>query len=141
MRSNKEENMFGEKTGRETNVSGPISGLLEKGCEFEGKLTFEGTVRINGKFNGEVFSEGTLIIGEGAVVDGKIDCGSILIHGEVSGSIRAKERIEMHAPAVVQCDINAQTLVIDEGVVYEGSCSMGKRATVHAIETEKQFAN
>lgn len=134
--------MFGEKAVREGGVtSGTISGLLEKGCEFEGKLTFEGTVRINGKFSGEVFSEGTLVIGEGALVDGNIDVGSVLIHGEVSGSIKASDRIEMHAPAVVQCDISAQTLVIDEGVVYEGSCSMGKRATVHAIETEQKLAN
>lgn len=133
--------MFGEKAVREAGASGPITGLLEKGCEFEGKLTFEGTVRINGKFSGEVFSEGTLVIGEGAVVDGKIDVGSVLIHGEVSGNIKASDRIEMHAPAVVQSDISAQTLVIDEGVVFEGSCSMGKRATVHAIETEKKLAN
>lgn len=133
--------MFGEKGVKESVASNSISGLLEKGCEFEGKLTFEGTVRINGKFTGEVFSEGTLIIGEGAMVDAKVDVGSVLIHGEVSGSIKAHERIEMHAPAVVQCDIMSQTLVIDEGVVFEGSCSMGKGATVHKIEPEKQIAN
>jgi len=133
--------MFGEKTGKEPGSGGAVSGLLEKGCEFEGKLTFEGTVRINGKFSGEIFSDGTLIVGEGALLDGKVDVGSILIHGEVSGSIRAKDRIEMHAPAVVQSDITAQTLVIDEGVVFEGSCAMGKSATVHALGTEKQLAN
>lgn len=134
--------MFGEKAAMgDTSGRGPISGLLEKGCEFEGKLTFEGTVRINGKFNGEIFSEGTLIVGEGAALDAKIDVGSIMIHGEVSGSIQANDRIEMHAPAVVKCDIRAQTLVIDEGVVFEGSCSMGKGATLHKIESEKQVAN
>lgn len=134
--------MFGDKNiGGEGSGRGSISGLLEKGCEFEGKLTFEGTVRINGKFTGEIFSEGTLVIGEGAVLDAKVDVGSIMIHGEVSGSIQASDRIEMHAPAVVKCDIQAQTLVIDEGVVFEGSCSMGKGATVHKLEAEKQAAN
>ncbi len=131
--------MFGEKT-RESMVSaggGAISGLLEKGCEFEGKLTFEGTVRINGKFKGEIFSDGTLIIGEGAAVFGKVDVGNVLIHGEVNGNIKAQDRIEMHTPAVVEGDIMAQTLVIDEGVVFEGSCSMGKKATVHNIENVK----
>lgn len=127
--------MFGEKGNiREVTASGPISGLLEKGCEFEGKLTFEGTVRINGKFAGEIFSDGTLIVGEGASIDGKVDVGSIIIHGEVKGNISAKDRIEMHTPAAVDGDIKAQTLVIDEGVIFEGSCSMGKKATVHAIE-------
>jgi len=134
--------MFGEKGVKEAlGSSGAISGLLEKGCEFEGKMTFEGTVRINGKFSGEVFSEGTLIVGEGALVDAKIDVGTIMVHGEVIGSLKAGERIEMHAPAVVRGDICAQTLVIDEGVIFEGSCSMGKRGTVHALEPEKQIAN
>lgn len=118
-------------------TSGPISGLLEKGCEFEGKLTFEGTVRINGKFSGEIFSEGTLVVGEGAALDGKIDVGNIIIHGEVRGTIKAHDRIEMHTPAVVEGDINAQTLVIDEGVIFEGSCAMGKKATVRAIDSVK----
>ncbi len=126
--------MFGEKSMREVTGPGPISGLLEKGCEFEGKLTFEGTVRINGKFTGEIFSEGTLIVGEGASVDGKVDVGNVIIHGEVKGAITAHDRIEMHMPAVVDGDIKAQTLVIDEGVIFEGSCSMGKKGTVHAIE-------
>lgn len=130
--------MFGEKGGREmTNTGSPISGLLEKGCEFEGKLTFEGTVRINGKFSGEVFSDGTLIIGEGATIEGKLDVGSVIIHGEVSGTLKAHDRIEMHTPAIVEADITAQTLVIDEGVVFEGSCTMGKKATVHSIEGVK----
>ncbi len=130
--------MFGEKGTREGAVgSGPISGLLEKGCEFEGKLTFEGTVRINGKFSGDIFSDGVLIVGEGAAIDGKIDVGSIIIHGEVNGILKAHDRIEMHTPAVVEGDITAQTLVIDEGVIFEGSCSMGKKATVHALEGVK----
>lgn len=131
--------MFGEKNERIglPVPSGAISGLLEKGCEFEGKLTFEGTVRINGRFIGEIFSEGTLVIGEGASVEGKIDVGNILIHGEVSGSVKAQDRIEMHTPAIVQAEITAKTLVIDEGVIFEGSCTMGKKATVHAIEGAK----
>lgn len=126
--------MFGEKGVRDMTTSGPISGLIEKGCEFEGKLTFEGTVRINGKFSGEIFSEGTLVVGEGAAIDGKLDVGNIIVHGEVRGTIKAHDRIEMHTPAVVEGDITAQTLVIDEGVIFEGSCSMGKKATVHSLE-------
>lgn len=129
--------MFGEKGMRDVAVAGPISGLLEKGCEFEGKLTFEGQVRINGKFTGEIFSEGTLIVGEGAAIEGKVDVGSIIIHGEVRGEIKAHDRIEMHTPAIVQGDITAQVLVIDEGVIFEGTCSMGRKATIHSLEGMK----
>lgn len=132
--------MFGEKEVRDMTASGPISGLIEKGCEFEGKLTFEGTVRINGKFTGEIFSEGTLVVGEGAMLDGKLDVGNVIVHGEVRGTIKAHDRIEMHTPAVVEGDITSQTLVIDEGVIFEGSCSMGKKATVHSIDGASKSA-
>src|SRR3989338_4697156 len=125
--------MFREKG--DSMASQQMNGLLEKGCEFEGKLTFEVTVRINGKFSGEVFSEGTLVIGDGAKLDAKIEVGTCIIHGEVSGTLNARERIEMHAPAIVRGEITAQTLVIEEGVLFEGSCSMGAQAaSVHSIE-------
>ena len=128
--------MFGEKEMAFS--EGGLSGLLEKGCSFEGKLNFEGTVRINGEFSGEIFSEGTLIIGEGAKVDAKVEVGAVVIHGEVTGSITAKDRIEMHAPAVIQGDISAQTLVVDEGVVFEGSCKMGRKGSLHAVDLSKE---
>ncbi len=135
--------MFGDRRdgGHEITETGPISGLLEKGCEFEGKLTFEGTVRLNGKFIGEIFSEGTLIVGEGALIDARVSVGSIIVHGEVKGSIKAGDRIEMHAPAVVRGEISANTLVIDEGVVFEGNCSMGSGATVHNLDHVKSVAS
>jgi cytoskeletal protein CcmA (bactofilin family) len=130
--------MFGEKG--EDLMNQQMNGLLEKGCEFEGKLTFEGTVRINGSFSGEIFSEGTLVVGEGAKIDAKVEVGSCTINGEVSGTLTARDRIEMNAPAVVRGDIKAQTLVIEEGVVFEGSCSMGTHASVHAIEEATEVA-
>ena len=131
--------MFGDRREDHamTSEGGPISGLLERGCEFEGKLTFEGTVRLNGKFSGEIFSEGTLIVGEGALIDARVTVGSVVVHGEVRGSIKANDRIEMHAPAVVRGDINAKTLVIDEGVTFEGSCAMAGGATVHNFDEVK----
>jgi len=101
--------------------------ILDKDASFEGKLTFEGTVVINGQFKGEIFSNGHLVIGQGGLVEGKIDIGSILIEGEVRGNIHAKEKIEVNAPAIVQGDISAPSLVMKEGAVFEGNCSMGKK--------------
>jgi len=132
----KEARMFGERDNFIEDNS--LTGLFEKGCEFEGKMSFEGTVRINGKLTGEIFSDGTLIIGEGAKVDAKIDAGSVVIHGEVKGTITAKDRIEMHAPAMVQGEITANTLVIDEGVVFEGTCKMGRKGVLHAVDLPKE---
>ncbi len=76
-----------------------INTLLGKGSEFEGKLTFEGTVRVDGKISGEIFSDDVLVVGEGASVSAEIDVGVIIVEGSVTGNIRAKRAVELHAPA------------------------------------------
>lgn len=103
---------------------GEINTLLGRGSEFEGKLTFEGTVRIDGKLKGEVFSDDTLVVGEGAVVEAEIDVGEIIVQGTVIGNIRAKRGIELHAPGRVKGDITTPSLQIDKGVVFEGRSFM-----------------
>jgi cytoskeletal protein CcmA (bactofilin family) len=103
---------------------GEITTLLGRGSEFEGKLTFEGTVRIDGKLSGEIFSEDVLVIGEGAQVNAEIDVGVIIVEGNVTGNIRAKRAVELHAPARVKGNIETPSLYIDKGVVFEGHSKM-----------------
>lgn len=103
---------------------GEINTLLGRGSEFEGKLTFEGTVRIDGKLSGEVFSDDVLVVGEGAVVNAEIDVGEIIIQGTVIGNIRAKRGIEIHAPGRVKGDLTTPALQIDKGVIFEGRSFM-----------------
>lgn len=105
-------------------VAGEITTLLGRGATFEGKLTFEGTVRIDGRFKGEVFSEDTLVIGEGAIVEAQIDIGEVIIQGTVIGNIVAKRSIEIHAPGRVKGDLHTPQLQIDKGVVFEGRSFM-----------------
>jgi cytoskeletal protein CcmA (bactofilin family) len=105
-------------------VAGEITTLLGRGATFEGKLTFEGTVRIDGRFKGEVFSDDTLVIGEGAIVEAQIDIGEVIIQGTVIGNIVAKRSIEIHAPGRVKGDLHTPTLQIDKGVVFEGRSFM-----------------
>jgi len=105
-------------------VVGEINTLLGKGSEFEGKLTFEGTVRVDGKLSGEVFSDDVLVVGEGAEVRAEIDIGEIIIQGTVVGNIRAKRAVEIHAPGKVKGDITTPSLQIDKGVIFEGKCFM-----------------
>jgi len=92
---------------------GEINTLLGRGSEFEGKLTFEGTVRIDGH-----------LIGEGAQVAAEIDVGVIIVEGNVTGNIRAKRAVELHAPARVRGNIDTPSLFIDKGVLFEGHCRM-----------------
>jgi len=126
--------MFGDKDRALKLVSEEATTLLDKGAEFEGKLTFEGKVQINGRFRGEIFSEGVLVIGEGAEVDAKIEIDTVIIQGQVTGNILAKRRIEMHPPAVVKGDIISPGLVVSEGAVFEGNCSMGREPAGRVFE-------
>jgi cytoskeletal protein CcmA (bactofilin family) len=101
-----------------------VTGVLDSGCEFEGKLCFQGTVRVGGSFKGQIFTPDTLIIGEGAKVEGEIDAGIVIISGEVQATIKARHRVEIHAPAVFRGSIVTPSLQVDEGVIFEGSSKM-----------------
>ena len=105
-------------------AAGEITTLLGRGAAFEGKLTFEGTVRIDGRFKGEVFSDDVLVIGEGAQVEAQIDVGEVIIQGSVIGNITAKRSIEIHAPGRVKGDLHTPSLQIDKGVMFEGRSFM-----------------
>jgi cytoskeletal protein CcmA (bactofilin family) len=98
---------------------------LGQGSRIEGKLTFEGSVRIDGQIEGEISSQDTVMIGEGAVVNAQIQATTIVILGRVQGDITARKRVELRSPAKLIGNINTPSLVIHEGVVFEGHCSMG----------------
>ncbi len=109
---------------RESAKAGEISTLLGRGSEFEGKLTFEGTVRIDGTLKGEVFSDDVLIIGEGAFVEAEVNVGEVIIQGTIVGNVRAKRSIEIHAPGAVKGDLTTPSLQIAKGVIFEGRSFM-----------------
>lgn len=103
-----------------------INTLLGRGSAFEGKLTFEGAVRIDGEFSGEIFSDDILVVGEAGIVRAELEIGSLVIEGAVEGNIRAKRSVEIHAPGRVTGNIVTPSLFIDRGVVFEGNCQMVK---------------
>ena len=106
------------------NPSAEVNALLGQGSEFEGKLTFEGTVRIDGKFTGEIFSDDTLIIGDGARVKAEIEVATVIVYGDVLGNIKAKTCVELHAPCKLKGNITSPQLVVDQGVLFDGNCQM-----------------
>ena len=117
-----------------------IAALLGRGTRYEGKLTFDGQVRIDGAFTGDVFSHGTLIVGEGAELDGSFNVGTLLVlGGVVSGKVIARELVELHAAAIVHADIETPKLFVDRGAKLYGKCTMGDEAAKeperHTIET------
>jgi len=101
-----------------------IIAVLGKGSEFEGKLTFEGAVQIDGKFTGEVFSKGTLIIGENARVKAEISVANVVVRGDMTGNIRAHNCVELHAPGRLVGNLVTPALYVQKGVIFEGNTIM-----------------
>jgi cytoskeletal protein CcmA (bactofilin family) len=101
-----------------------VSAYLGKQTFFEGKMTFEGVFRLDGRFEGEIFDSGTLIVGETASVKGKITLKTIIVNGVVEGEVHAKMRVEIHPMGKVYGSVSTPTLTIDEGGVFEGHCKM-----------------
>jgi len=103
---------------------GKINGLIDRGCSMDGKLSFDGSVQINGNFQGEIISDGILIVGPDAKVDGNIQVGSIIIEGNVQGTIVAGGRIELRKGSRLIADIRTTSIVIEEGAAFHGQCQM-----------------
>lgn len=104
--------------------SGEVHTLLGKGSEFEGKLTFEGQVRIDGKFNGQIITKDVLVIGDGAKVQAEIQAGTVIINGQVEGNVKATQIIELKTPGRVKGNLETPSLSMDRGVIFEGSLKM-----------------
>ncbi|HEX4743049.1 MAG TPA: polymer-forming cytoskeletal protein [Candidatus Limnocylindria bacterium] len=113
--------------------TGELNALLGKGSEFDGKLTFEGTVRIDGTFSGEITTSDTLIVGEGAKVSAEISCGTLIVHGEITGNISASAAVELHKPARVKGDVTTPALVIERGVFFQGTSKMTEQTSSNVV--------
>lgn len=119
-----------------------INGLLDRGCSFEGKIAFDGTVQINGEFSGEICSGGTLVVGQEARVSGQIKVDTLICYGTVDGKVEAKNRIEIQVPSVVTADITTKTLSIAEGALFQGHCHMHQAMKGDSLsETERPITN
>jgi cytoskeletal protein CcmA (bactofilin family) len=97
---------------------------LGEGAEFEGKLTFKGTVRIDATFKGSITTNDVLVVGEHARIDAEITCGTVVVHGEVNGNIKAKVAVELHQPARVRGNIDTPSLLVEKGVLVQGELKM-----------------
>ena len=116
-----------------------ITTILGKGSAFDGKLTFEGAVRIDGDFSGEIRTDGVLIIGETAEVKADVSAATIVIEGTVRGDLVATESIQIHAPARVYGNLATPSLEIQKGSLFEGNCQMGstqQKPRVKAVPNE-----
>ena len=105
-----------------------INVFLGKNSVFEGKMTFEGVFRVDGKVEGEIFRSGTLIMSETAVIKGKVEVDALILNGIVEGEVNAKERVEIHSRGKLYGTILTPILIIEDGGILEGNCKMGSKS-------------
>ncbi len=113
--------------------------ILGPESSFEGKLVFDGTVRIDGRFKGEIQTNNVLVVGQGAHVEATITVGSVIINGDVIGDVNAKQSVEIHAPGRLRGNLSTPQLMIAKGVTFDGTCRMQDKsnAPVALIKDEK----
>jgi cytoskeletal protein CcmA (bactofilin family) len=122
--------------------TGMISTVLSKDTEFHGDVRFKKSLQIDGYLEGDIVSEGFLVIGEGATVKANIRARSVIIYGTVHGNIEAAENLEIQTSGKLYGNIRTAKLKIADGVVFEGNCEMiksyeKKEKAAPVIETAK----
>jgi cytoskeletal protein CcmA (bactofilin family) len=125
----------------EDSVSAGPNTVIGKGAIFEGKLTFEGEVKIDGRFTGEVFSKDRLVVGEDAEIQAQINAGTVIVFGKITGDVKTTTLVELKTKARVKGNIETPALIIEKGVIFEGNCKMenlGKSATVTPLKAEEK---
>jgi cytoskeletal protein CcmA (bactofilin family) len=95
--------------------------LLGSGAEFDGKLTFRGTLRIDARFKGSITTDGVLVVGESARINAEVVCGSVVVHGEVTGNVRATGAVELRRTARMRGDVTSPAIVVDRGALLQGT--------------------
>jgi cytoskeletal protein CcmA (bactofilin family) len=103
---------------------GEIIAFVGKGVQFKGAITYEGTVRIDGRVDGEIQTTGMLIVGEEAVITAKVQAGTIVSKGKITGDVIAKERVKLMSPAMLSGSVQTPVFSIEEGVTFDGTCDM-----------------
>jgi cytoskeletal protein CcmA (bactofilin family) len=115
-----------------------IKAFLGQGAEFIGKLIFSGSVRIDGNFQGEIFGQGSLVVGEGALVKADIAVKSVYISGDVQGNIEVKEKFNIHPTGKFLGDVHTPVFIMEEGAFFDGRSHMAdvveKKNDVHQAD-------
>ena len=101
-----------------------INAFLGAGTVYQGRLSFQGAVRIDGSFSGEVLSEGSLIVGKDALIEGMLNVGDLLLSGRFTGEVQAKRRVVIHKTGVLQGSVYTPALITEEGALLDGQIIM-----------------
>ena len=99
--------------------------FLGKSADFKGIIRFNGTIRVDGRLEGEIYTSGVLIVGEHAVVKGIVSAGTVITSGKINGTVTAVEQIQILKPGILIGDIRTPAISIENGSHFHGMCDMG----------------
>lgn len=133
--SNEEAKAMFNKDAEVTTGQATLNSMLGQGCKIKGDIELQGTIRIDGQFEGSISCPDTLIIGKSGVVKAEVKVKNAVIGGKLIGNIAAANKIELQSGSHVEGDIQTARLVIDEGVFFEGNCKMGTSSGAKDAET------
>jgi cytoskeletal protein CcmA (bactofilin family) len=139
--------MWGEETKMKKEDK-QIKAYMGEDTVFNGSLSFEGTVRVDGKFEGQVNTDDTLIVGETGHVTADIYAGTVICMGRVEGTIEATKKVEIHSNSRIVGNVKTPAMYIELGGILDGSCNMtGKESKIIPLvkteekEKEKKSSN
>ncbi|NIR51389.1 polymer-forming cytoskeletal protein [candidate division KSB1 bacterium] len=116
--------MLGKKNEEVFNTSGNLNTIIGKGSSFDGNLKVQSTLRVDGKVKGNITTSESLIVGKEGNIDGEISVRNAIIGGKLKGKLNATGKVVLEANSMFRGELKTSKLVIDEGAVFEGNCSM-----------------
>lgn len=144
-RDGEDETQVPEPAPQANEATGDIIAFVGKGVEFKGTISYSGTVRIDGYLDGEIHTDGVLLVGDEAVIQAKVTAGTIVCKGKITGDISAKERVKLRAPAVFNGSMKTPVLSMEDGVLFNGELEMSQSVressagpTLHSVGTMSQ---
>ena len=111
--------------------TGELNTILGKGTQFEGKSTFPHSLRIDGKYKGDITTTETLVIGKDGEVVGNVNAKTVIIGGKLNGTVITEGKIILETKAEFCGEMKTNKLVIDEGAIFEGNCCMSSGGTTN----------
>lgn len=117
-------NMFGRSSRKKAIRPDEITAFLGAGTQYNGQFHFQGIVRIDGGVNGDIDSDGTLVLGEEGFVEGRVRVGTLISNGRVKGDVEASVRVVLNKSSSLEGNVRAPAMVIEEGAIINGQLSM-----------------
>lgn len=108
-------------------TSAAMDSMLGSGSVCTGSIKVEGGLRIDGTVDGEVLVSGTLTVGREGVITGDVTVGQAIVGGTIRGTVRAEQQLELQSGSRLEGDIYTTSLIIEDGVFFEGQCRMTPR--------------